>query len=447
MTHFFAIFAPSSPLFRGDWLTAERIRRIGAIFAVLSLIVLGGDAWLHTSRGLTDADGQQLGRDFVNYWAGAHLAADGQAAQVYDINGFLDYQRSQTAPNAHFKWYSYPPTALILSLPLAALNFTPALIFWLVSGIALCAVLLSRILDWRMALLAAFATPASLVNALWGQNGQFTAALLCGGLLVLRHHPVLAGMLFGMLCFKPHLAILIPVALAVGGYWRAFATAGITVLAISGGAFLLDPAAWAGFLKNAPINAGLLEIGDSMWHRMPTTFAAIRLAGGEITIAYLGQILSALTAIAATIWIWRYNAAYTVKASALVIATFLVTPYAWDYDQVALAFVAAWLAAEGVRHGCQPGEKIVLALNIAAPLIYSPLAAASHIQIGPLALWLLLGLVARRALKSEHQTQDHQWSDQSQRHGAGRIVNRRDIGGQRQQQNQGTGIFRQLPDV
>ena len=405
MSWFLAVFTPSVLFFRGDWLTAERIRRIGAIFALLALIVVGRDIWLHTSQGLTDADGQQLGRDFVNYWAGAQLAADGQAARVYDIDGFLAYQRSQTAPNAHFKWYSYPPTTLVLSLPLAALDFAPALAFWLLSGIAVCAVLLARTLDWRMALLAAFATPASLVNALWGQNGQFTAALFCGGLLFLEHQPWLAGLLFGMLCFKPHLAILIPVALAAGGRWRAFATAGLTALAICGSAFLLGPGIWTDFLKNAPINARLLEIGDSMWHRMPTAFATVRLAGGGISAAYAVQCVSALIAIAATIRIWRSNATEAVKGSALIVATFLVTPYAWDYDQIALIFVAAWLAAEGVRHGFQPGEKIALAFSIAAPLIYSPLAAASHVQIGPLALWILLGLIARRALKQGHQAQ------------------------------------------
>lgn len=398
------------PFFRGDWLTAERVRRIGVIFALLALIVVGGDAWLHTSRGLTDADGEQLGRDFVNYWAGAHLAADGQAVRVYDIDGFLAYQRSQTTPDAHFKWYSYPPAALVLSLPLTLLNFTPALLFWLAAGVALCAILLARTLDWRMALLAAFATPASLVNALWGQNGQFTAALFCGGILFLERRPWLAGLLFGALCYKPHLAILIPVALVAGRQWRALAAGGLTAFVICSSAFLLGPDVWGAFLKNAPINARILEMGDSMWHRMPTIFATVRLAGGGISAAYVAQSISALIAALVTIKVWRSAAAPAVKGSALVVATFLVTPYAWDYDQIALTFVVAWLVAEGMRVGFEPGEKIALAFSIAAPLIYSPLAAASHIQIGPLALWILLGLIARRALKG----QSHAWAEQVQ---------------------------------
>jgi len=407
MPRFSALFAPSGPLLKGDWLTAQRIRRIGTIFALLALLVVGADAWLHTSHGVTNADGEQLGRDFVNYWAGAHLAADGQAARAYNLHDFLDYERGQTAANAHVKWYSYPPPALVLSLPLASMPFVPALLFWLLSGIAICAALLARTLGWHLALLAAFATPASLVNALWGQNGQFSAALLGGGLLFLESKPWLAGLLFGMLCYKPHLAVLVPVALACGGYWRAFLAAGIAALAICGSAFLLGPDVWTAFLKSAPLNASILEVGDTMWHRMPTAFAAIRLAGGSVGAAYAAQLLSALVAVAITIKIWRSGATLPIKASAMIVATFMVTPYAWDYDQIALIFVAAWLAAEGIRDGFRPGEKIVLALNIAAPLIYSPLAAATHVQVGPLALWMLLGLIARRALDTGHQHDRH----------------------------------------
>ena len=363
------------------------------------------------ATGSPTRDGEQLGRDFVNYWAGAHLAADGQASRVYDLHGFLDFERSQTAANAHVKWYSYPPPALVLSLPLAMLPFVPALLFWLLSGVAICAALLARSLGWRLAWLAAFATPASLVNALWGQNGQFSAALLGGGLLFLESKPWLAGLLFGMLCYKPHLAVLVPVALACGGYWRALLAAGIAAFAICGSAFLLGPDVWTAFFKNAPLNASILEVGDTMWHRMPTAFAAVRLAGGSIGAAYLAQLLSALVAVAITIKVWRSHASLPIKASAMIVATFMVTPYAWDYDQIALVFAAAWLAAEGIRHGFQPGEKIVLALNIAAPLIYSPLAEATHVQIGPLALWLLLGLIARRALDSRHQLQDRLTKD------------------------------------
>ena len=57
------------------WVTRKRVMRWGTGFALLSVLVLGWDALLHTRQGLTDAVGIHIGRDFVNYWAGARLVA------------------------------------------------------------------------------------------------------------------------------------------------------------------------------------------------------------------------------------------------------------------------------------------------------------------------------------------------------------------------------------
>ena len=65
----------------------------------------------------------------------------------------------------------------------------------------------------RGVLLLALASPAVLINAVGGQNGTWTAALLGGGLSLLERRPYLAGGLFGMMIYKPHLALLLPVAL------------------------------------------------------------------------------------------------------------------------------------------------------------------------------------------------------------------------------------------
>jgi hypothetical protein len=357
---------------QADWLNGPRLRRIALIFVVLAGASLAMDFRRHTSAGVTDRSGEQLGRDFVNYWSGARLAAHGQADLVYDIGAFVRYERKQTAANAYFKWYSYPPTALLLSLPLAGLGFVPALAAWLLSGLLLCAALLARTLDWRMALLAALATPAALINALWGQNGQFSAALLAGGILLLESRPSLAGLLFGLLCFKPHLAVLVPLALAAAGRRRTFAAAAATVAALSAGVFLLGDDVWAGFLHNAPINAGLLEHEDSIWHRMPTMFAAVRLAGGGIGLGYTAQAVSAVAAAWLTVRIWRGGGGQPIKGAALLFATFLVTPYAWDYDLVVLTFAVVWYAKEAAHGGFLPWEKIILAGILVMPLLSHP---------------------------------------------------------------------------
>ena len=388
-------------LVRASWLNAPRLGRVGVLFAVTVALLLAGDAWMHTRAGLTDEDGIQLGRDFVNYWSSAHLAAHGQALKVYDLDGFVAFERAHTAANAALKWYSYPPVAMLLSLPLALTGFVSGLGLWLLAGFVLNAMLLKESLGWRWALLAAFAAPAALWNDLSGQNGAFTAAFFAGGLILLAQRPWLAGALLGALCFKPHLAILIPLALMAGGYWRAFLGAGLSALALCGACSLLfGPEIWPAFLHNAPMNVTVLETGTGFWPRMPTPFAAVMMLGGGLKTAYATQIVSAVAAAGITILVWRSPVSLRVKGAALIVATFLATPYAWDYDMVVMSFAAAWLIREARNSGFQPYEKIALALAVALPVLTMPLLAWAHLQVGFMMLWPLLLTTARRALQS-----------------------------------------------
>jgi arabinofuranan 3-O-arabinosyltransferase len=386
-------------LFRqADWLSPERVRRIAVIFAIIAALGLGLDFWVRTRAGVASLDGDQIGRDFINFWSGAKLAAQGIAAKAYDMDFFIAYERAQTVPNGAMRWYGYPPVTMLLSLPLALTGFITGLILWWLAGYALISTLLARDIGWRWGLLAAFATPAALWNNLSGQNGCFSAALMAGGILLIKRRPWLAGLLFGALCFKPHLAILVPVALAAGGYWRSFVAAGLSAVALCGAsALLLGVDAWAGFAHNAPINVYLLETMTGFWPRMPTPFVTVMTLGGGTTAAYALQIASGMTAALITAFVWRSQASMRVKGACLIVATFLTTPYAWDYDLVSLTFVVAWLIVEAREKGFAPYEKFAMGLAIAMPLLTMPILATIQVQPGFLMLWPLLLTTARRA--------------------------------------------------
>ena len=74
-------------------------------------------------------------------------------------------------------------------------------------------------------LLLALAFPAVFVNIGHGHNGFLTAALIGAGLLMLDRRPILAGILFGLMAYKPQFGVLIPLVLAATGRWRAFLAA------------------------------------------------------------------------------------------------------------------------------------------------------------------------------------------------------------------------------
>ena len=100
---------------------------------------------------------------------------------------------------------------------------------WTLLTFPLYAATIRGIIGDRIGLLLACAFPGILANAMVGQNGFVTAALLGGALIFMERRPLLAGGLIGLLSFKPHLGILIPVALVAGGHWRVIAAAAVTV--------------------------------------------------------------------------------------------------------------------------------------------------------------------------------------------------------------------------
>lgn len=379
------------------WLTGERVMRWGVGFAILAAALVVVHIVTHTRAGLTDASGDQLGTDFINYWSGAQLAATGQTALAYDHRWFYAFEQAVTGPGSDFKLYGYPPIAMLLSLPLALFSFVPALIVWTVAGAALCFALLRRLVGWQAAAIASVGAPAAFLNLLNGQNGYFTGALLAGGLMLLERHPVLAGICIGVLAYKPQLAMLLPVALAAGGRWRAFGAAAVTVAVLGLATLLLfGTVTWGAFLDQMTLQRRMLEVGTSFWHRMPSVFAAARVLGVAVPAAYAAQILSSVLCVVAVALVWRRPGPFEIKAATLAVATFLATPYAWDYDMVVLVFAAAWLAGEGLRTGFRPWERIALVALLVAPLLTMVTTKLIGIQPGPLVLgWVLLLLLRR----------------------------------------------------
>ena len=72
-------------------------------------------------------------------------------------------------------------------------------------------------------------------------------------MLLLEQAPVTAGVLLGLFSYKPHLVVLIPVALAAGRHWRALLSMGISAAALMAASLLaLGTEVWATFFRNLP---------------------------------------------------------------------------------------------------------------------------------------------------------------------------------------------------
>ena len=350
-----------------------------------------------TRAGLTDGRRWPLGDDFINTWSAARLALEGRANEIYDLAAFHAFQVSVVGPDLQLYHYSYPPLLLVLSLPLAPLAYVPALAAWTLFGLAALVAALRCALSWRAALLVGLATPAVLINDISGQNGLVTAALLGGGLGLLDRRPHVAGVLLGLLAFKPQLGVLVPVALAAGGHWRAFAAAAVTVLALVGAslaAFGVD--LWADYAAQADfLRREILEDADGLWHRFASVFMAARTLGAGVAAAYALQAAAALVALAAVVAVWRSRTPQPVKGAVLVLAALLATPYVQDYDLVVATFAVVWLLqAEAPAIGDSAARRLV---GVLAALFVLPLLAASVgklIGVSFAAAVIALGLAA-----------------------------------------------------
>ena len=249
-----------------------------------------------------------------------------------------------------------------------------------------------------LACLAAVVFPATINNMLAGQNGALSAALLGGGLVILDRRPILAGLLFGLLIYKPHLGIMLPFALLAIRAWRTIAAAIVSAITVSLVSLLVfGTAPWLGFFQTAATGAKALEFGQVHWPKIATVFAALRLAGADVSFAYTVQAITAVLAILAVIYLWQRKTstfiALPVRASGLLFATFLATPYAFFYDLVVLIFPILWLGAVAKNHGGR-GLRLTNAVLWTAPVALWLLASYSHISLWPVLLagcliWLL----------------------------------------------------------
>ncbi|UWX58027.1 DUF2029 domain-containing protein [Chlorobaculum sp. MV4-Y] len=378
------------------WLNRERLIFYPRIFLLL-LLAIGLKLFLR-SKNTVDLSGQPFGYDFITFWGASHLALTGHAQDAYSIPLlFKAEQLAQPASKIAYPWY-YPPSFHLVVLPLALLPYIAAYWTFILSTLGGYLLVLRRIIHGNIAMWCLAAFSGLWMNFFHGQNGFLTAAIAAAALLSVERRPVLAGVLIGLLAIKPHLAILFPVALLAIGAWRTLITAAvaaITFMAI--GTVTLGTAVLKAFFASLGYARLFLENESLAWRKMPSVFAFLRLLEMPVTWAYVVHCIVAAVAVIAVWQVWRHCRNRNLRGAALMTATFLVSPYVFDYDLAWLAFPIAWLALDGLRTGWLRGEREVLVAVWLLPLLMSPIAGALKFQIGPLVLCSLLWMTYRRA--------------------------------------------------
>ncbi|HSG78355.1 MAG TPA: glycosyltransferase family 87 protein [Acidimicrobiia bacterium] len=364
-------------------------------------VVVG--ARLYTSLWITDENGLSIVSrttpywDFNNLWAGSRMAITGKIDLLFDIPAYRAEMSSLFDRDLTFQEWSYPPSMLLLGAPLALLPPLAAYVLWTVGGVAALHLAVSPLRLPMPYHVAAVISPPILLSALFGQNGALITSLWIGGLGALPTRPLLAGALLGATTIKPNLAILVPIVLAVTRSWRALSVAIATAAALvigSGVAFGFD--AWSRFVgETSPMMRDILEAPFLQDHQTNavTLFYIGRWLGMDVWAAYAVQAVTSLSAVAATIWVWRGSAPLEHRerialTGALVLLT---TPYGYTYDMGLIAAAIVIVLALRQRSAATP----VFAVIWLFPLFNHVIAERLGATVGGLVLLATFaGLVA-----------------------------------------------------
>jgi alpha-1,2-mannosyltransferase len=380
------------------WLDRRRVRVLAALLLAvdllgLALLIAGTHGWIVRLQRPTTTD-------FVSFYAAGALADSGTPALAYDEASHLAAEERAAAPGIRYQFFNYPPVYLLLCAPLARLPYLAAFVLFESVGLALFIAVACGILGERSpeVLCALLALPIVWWNFGLGQNAFLTAALFGAATLLVERRPFIAGLLFGALCYKPQLAILLPVALVCAGAWRAVAGAALSATALvllSLAAFGSDT--WLAFLRAVIAAPGMYQSGRIVFGGMANPFGAARLVGAGPALAYGLQAAATLGAAGIVGWVWRRRLSLPSRAAMLAAAIPVAAPLSLLYDLVLGAVAAAWLVADRrspAAAGYEPAALVAL-----YPLLLDGrgLAKAFHVPAFPLAAAAVFALAAGRA--------------------------------------------------
>jgi hypothetical protein len=396
-------------------LSGDRLRRrlwlVGGGIGVFALVLVAAQVFpeLCGTRPLA------FGGDFLPAFAAGTLVRQGRPREVYSPAAMEQVERrivheARLAEPPFYGPYLNPPFFAAFFAPFSAIPYRGAVSLWLSLNL-ICAGaaiwLLCRMLDadggWRDWGLAPLLVCVSMpfIQAVCHLQNSCVSLLLLSSVVALwrpGRMPILAGILAGLLSYKPQIACLVAAGLTVSLGWRAIVGFATTTTALAGWTAWQLPGAITIYVRQL---SGLLhqiqERPSYNWGRQPTPMGFWRLlvqdhAGGPAQLPVL--ILVGLTiGCLALAWLlaariaWRDRTGQSSRdgfIAATIACLPLLSPYYMDYDLLLLAIPVVLVVRSSREIGrstvwpsatlflalfVNPGISSIWRLNLAAPLV------------------------------------------------------------------------------
>jgi alpha-1,2-mannosyltransferase len=386
-----------SLLRQANWLTHKRVIAWGVVLLAQEVFLLLFIAvWLDGFSGtVTPA----TANDFVSFYAAGKLTLAGAPALAYNQAAHYLAEQQATAPGVPYIFFFYPPVFLFLCAGLAKLPYYLAYVIFQSTTLGVFVGVMRGILrenGWAW-VLPMLAFPAVLWTIGQGQNAFLTATLFGAATLLIDRRPVTAGLLLGLLCYKPHFGLLVPVALASGRHWRAFITASLTTVVLIGLSIVLFGwGTWQAFFAAFAGSIDTYTSGRVALAGMITPFGGALLLGFDVQHAYVVQAVTTLSMVVLIALIWRRGVTGALRSASLLTATLLAIPLALVYDELLLLVAIAWIVREARAQGFLSWEKILLVAVYPLSLATWTLGRVWHVPLGPVIGFIILLLCLRR---------------------------------------------------
>jgi alpha-1,2-mannosyltransferase len=370
-------------------LDRERLTTYPKIILFLYVVIYG--FLIFSGSGYADRMGKPIGGDFSAFWATSLMVLSGEAASVYDDERIFAAEQSVTGID-YRNPVPYPPVWFFVIAPLALFAYIPSLILWLTLTFSAFLYVTCRFAPHALTVWLTLSFPGTFQNVIHGHNGFVTTSILGFSLLIIEKYPFTAGLVLGLLSFKPHLVMIVPLFLVIGKLWRTLTGLIVSVLfLVLTSVILFGIDAWFGFLEKIPFLMQLMENGYLQMHQIVSTLGALLLMEMPYMVAVWIHLLCSLIGIGFTAMAWSKNEPGYVKHSLLVLTVLLVTPYSNSYDLTLLALPICWIGWEAHKRG-KISNRVTFFLIAAwfLPLLTVDLAVHLRFQPAPFAI---LGMV------------------------------------------------------
>jgi hypothetical protein len=369
----------------------------------LASVLIHGLPWLWMLRtqlmfGVQAID--LVNRDFVNYWMAGRMVLAGTEQDLFVQPLYFAHLQEIFGPNLEIRSWSYPPHFLLMLWPLGYLDYALALPIFLAVTFALfvAAVYVFRASvapQSSVALLCCAVLGFSVMQLSATQNGFLTAAFLLFGLAWMRERPLLAGLAFACLTVKPQLGILIPLLLLLDRNWRTIAWASIFTLGLVGASVVFFGInSWQLYLTDtlAYQRSVMTDWTGIFLAMMPTVFGGARAVGFAPAVATALQWPVSILAAVLVVWLLRREREPLHRIFILACGTFLITPYAFDYDMGALSAVAAMVACSSRIATHRAAATSIAAIAALSGIVMN--LGRAGLPLSPLLFFVGLGVIA-----------------------------------------------------